>query len=81
MEEVDFSMHAEFSFFGSILSTARVKLSAVRESSDRGWRSDDLLGLVCQTQGPGGGGAHAGSQSQVLGPLPISTRLWTYVSC
>ena len=32
---------------------------------------------MCQTQGSGGGGADAGSQSQVLGPLPI--RFWAVV--
>ena len=44
MEEVDFSMHAEFIEFGAVLSTSRVLLVAVRESSDRGWPSDDFLG-------------------------------------
>ena len=57
-------------------STARVLLVAVpRVQQQLGWSCVDFLGAFCvRHKGQGGGGVDAGSQSQVLGPLPISFR-------
>ena len=79
MEEVDCRLHAEFVEFSAVLSTARVLLVAVRGGSDCSSLMM-ILGLLCQTQGPGGRWRRRRVSSMCWAPCQLSPGWWTHTS-
>ena len=53
MEDVGFSLHAEFIEFGANLGTAQSSLRAVPRRSDCSWKSSDFLGPCVRHRGRG----------------------------